>query len=389
MKSFFEKEIYTIGDIESLVEFNAEENVYLDFKAGPALTKSKKDLVEEIAKDVSAFANSDGGIIIYGIQEEGHRAGKFNFVDGNLFSKERLEHIISNSIQRNIQGIEIIPFRKDDRIEQSIYLVKIPRSSDAPHMTKDQKFYKRRNFENVLMEEYEIRDCYNRISKTELAIIGFYISPPKRESDDKWEIPIEVIIQNIGGTTENVYKTNVYLNIEHSVNLSFTWDRHQGDCHYTPIGNGRSKISAGNTAPLFPDESVTGIRFRMIVSNDDIWVLLKNTTLDSILFYSNGKDEISGDFTNTLQTFKKNFKFIKVKSHQISPELEGEEVTNYTDQEFRISDNFYDVLKSSRSFQYYHHGANIFPDGENLGRNMNIYYDSEEDNIVHASLVDL
>ena len=28
----------------------------------------------EIAKDVSAFANSDGGIILYGIEEQEHKA---------------------------------------------------------------------------------------------------------------------------------------------------------------------------------------------------------------------------------------------------------------------------------------------------------------------------
>ena len=62
---FYSKDEYRIEDIEQLIENEVEENIHLDYKSEGALEKSEKKR-NEIIKDVSAFANSDGGIIIYG-----------------------------------------------------------------------------------------------------------------------------------------------------------------------------------------------------------------------------------------------------------------------------------------------------------------------------------
>ena len=74
----------------------------------------------EIAKDVSAFANSDGGIIIYGISEIGHKADSYSFVDGDIFTKEWLEQIINSNIQKRINNIRIIPLRQDGNIKRTV-----------------------------------------------------------------------------------------------------------------------------------------------------------------------------------------------------------------------------------------------------------------------------
>ena len=90
MKDFFEKEEYTEDDINRIVSEKWEESLNLEFKSSEELsnTDPKK---KEISKDVSAFANSAGGIIIYGIQEENHVAEAVSFVDGNTITKEWLE----------------------------------------------------------------------------------------------------------------------------------------------------------------------------------------------------------------------------------------------------------------------------------------------------------
>ncbi|MDN3669776.1 ATP-binding protein [Echinicola jeungdonensis] len=112
MKSFYDKEDYKISDIQSLIDNEVEESIYLDFKASDALGKTdgKK---KEISKDVASFANSDGGIIIYGIKEENHKANSFTYIDGNEFTKEWLERVINSSIQRRIDEIKIIPIRQN------------------------------------------------------------------------------------------------------------------------------------------------------------------------------------------------------------------------------------------------------------------------------------
>lgn len=153
---FFEIQDYTIADINSLLANEVEENIHLDYKASGALEK-KDDKKYEIVKDVSAFANSDGGIIIYGLTEENHKPKNFDFVNGNVFTKEWLENII-HQVQPHIEGVVIYPLRIDGNIEQSIYIVKIPRSDKAPHMARDHRYYKRFNFMSEPMEDYEVKD---------------------------------------------------------------------------------------------------------------------------------------------------------------------------------------------------------------------------------------
>jgi predicted HTH transcriptional regulator len=157
MISILNKDIITEDDLKSLITLGVEESINLDFKAAGSLDITDKKKAE-IAKDVSAFANSAGGMIIYGINEVNHKASSFSPIDGSTYTKEWLEQIIQTRIQRKIEDLKIIPVRIDNDVHKSIYVIKIPESSSAPHMTSDKKFYKRYNFESVQMEEHEIRN---------------------------------------------------------------------------------------------------------------------------------------------------------------------------------------------------------------------------------------
>ena len=152
MKNFYKKNRYTFKDIQSLIDNDVEESQYLDFKEAGALNKKDQKKKFDISKDVASFANSDGGIIVYGIKEKNHKAGSITFIDGSEITKEWLEQVINSNIQRHIPDLKIYPIRKSGDIKKSIYIVKIPTSAEAPHLSKDKKFYKRFNFESVAME---------------------------------------------------------------------------------------------------------------------------------------------------------------------------------------------------------------------------------------------
>ena len=147
---FFKKDNYSTIDIERLIDNEVEEDIHLDYKAAGALDKEDKKRTE-ITKDISAFANSDGGIIVYGVSEEDHRPQGFSPIDGRIYTKEWLENVIQ-LIQPRIDDLKIYPVRIND-LEQSIYIVKIPRSGNAPHMARDKRYYKRFNFKAEPMEE--------------------------------------------------------------------------------------------------------------------------------------------------------------------------------------------------------------------------------------------
>ena len=68
----YNKDNYSIDDIYDLIRNEVEENIHLDYKEARALGKEDAKKAD-ITKDVSSFANADGGIIIYGVAEENHK----------------------------------------------------------------------------------------------------------------------------------------------------------------------------------------------------------------------------------------------------------------------------------------------------------------------------
>lgn len=119
---------YTQEEVESLL--SSGESINLEFKRGDALeelstSESKK---KEIAKDVSAVANSDGGIIIYGVDETSKSISPCK-VSRNL--KEQLEQIINFRIQRKIDNLKIDVIEYNNNSDELIFVVKIPRSLNA------------------------------------------------------------------------------------------------------------------------------------------------------------------------------------------------------------------------------------------------------------------
>src|SRR6185503_5136563 len=104
---------WTEVDILSLVQNHISESATLEFKGCDALGKNAfKGWQREFAKDVSAFANSAGGILIYGILEnrETHEAESLDIgFDPQELDVEALEQIINSRIQRKIEGVTVKP----------------------------------------------------------------------------------------------------------------------------------------------------------------------------------------------------------------------------------------------------------------------------------------
>lgn len=156
----------TEADLQSLIMGQVEESISLDYKHGAALAPDDKKR-DEITKDVSAFANSAGGLIIYGIAEgptatTKHLPAVFAPVDRAHFSKEWLEQVIQR-IQPKIDGVEIIPIPLASAPNHVAYAVSIPQG-DTAHQAADKRYYKRHNFMAVPMEDYELRDVMNRLT---------------------------------------------------------------------------------------------------------------------------------------------------------------------------------------------------------------------------------
>lgn len=152
-----------LNKVNSFIENKIEENLNLDYKASGSLQRNDVK-TNEISKDVSAFANSDGGIIIYGIKEDQinrHLPESIDPINRNEISKEWLEQIIQSKIRPRINGIVIHSVSVDEQTNKVVYVIEIPKSNTA-HQANDKKYYKRFNFNSEPMYDYEIRDILNR-----------------------------------------------------------------------------------------------------------------------------------------------------------------------------------------------------------------------------------
>ena len=284
----YKKDSYSIGDIENLINNEVEENIHLDYKAAGALDKKDDKKRNEITKDISAFANSDGGIIIYGVSEEDHKPKEISPIDGRIYTKECLENVIQ-LIQPRIDDLKIYPIRGDD-IGQSIYVVKIPRSNNAPHMAKDKRYYKRFNFKSEPMEDYEVKDLFNRASTPQLLITGCLFN--SKETETEFVYRLIAGIANGGKCVCDSYKLNFYINNAfYCSNISYRPLEVKNS--FTILSNNRLKLSSPSQEPIYPNEQIDMGHFEITVKKQNNTKFFKNLVIDMILFYSGGNDDLA------------------------------------------------------------------------------------------------
>ena len=158
--------ISTIAEIKALIVAGVEENTTLEYKS--CIDNTKDKWKSEIAKDVSAMANANGGTIIYGVKEfdEGkkrHIPEKITPLNSAIITKETLEQVILSNISPKIKGLEINCIVVDMATpNEVVYVVTIPQSDTAHQNLKTKQYHKRYSTTINSMEVYEIRDIMNR-----------------------------------------------------------------------------------------------------------------------------------------------------------------------------------------------------------------------------------
>jgi hypothetical protein len=204
---------WTEVDLLTLIADGAEESLQLEYKRCTALVDAQKpsdEIRNEFSKDVSAFANSAGGTIVYGIIEQKNKPialdGGF---DPTVIKKEWLEDLLHGRIHPNIDGLVIVPIPFSGTRQGKIaYVIRIPQSTTA-HQAGDKKYYKRYNFKAQPMEDYEIRDVMNRLKFPRLVprFAARHVESKERIS----EYALNVTVINQGVKAAQVYKIVLWI----------------------------------------------------------------------------------------------------------------------------------------------------------------------------------
>lgn len=164
-----------LDDIYKFIERKFEESSILEYTGADTLKNRK-----ELCKEVSAFANSGGGLLIIGINED-KKGGKIyphdiTFSDGSV-TKEDLDQIFNDNIEPPIRELKIVPKRKNKETSEVIFLIDIPKSKDILHFVRPSNFYKRLNFGKKPMTRDEIYVVFKeRLSYEKCALYRFWLS---------------------------------------------------------------------------------------------------------------------------------------------------------------------------------------------------------------------
>ncbi len=203
-------------DLQNLTGGMVQESLKLDYKHPSALQDHK-----EVAKDVSSFANSEGGVVIYGIVEDkDHYPQRIEWIDKRNVKgdpKETLENVITSLIHPKISNVIIkgVPSEKDR--SKIVLIVDVPESPLAPHMA-DFSYYKRWNFKAEPMEDYEVRALMGRKVRPDLKVLLIFKESDLQFDETGLSQPIELMasLANVG----KALAQNICMFIDFPVNLA-------------------------------------------------------------------------------------------------------------------------------------------------------------------------
>jgi hypothetical protein len=202
----------TQADLQRLIDDEIQESLTLDYKASPSLAKDSR---YELCKDISAFANSAGGQIIYGIEEKNQKPTTID--QGSDITREWIEQVIDSNVRPRIEGLVITPIPVGNG--RHAYVLTVPQASGrAPHQAPDHKYYKRQNFQSVPMEDYEIRDTLRRATTPELHVelafamvsVAHIQFPHQSEISD----PITIVVTIKNGSSQPAYHALLQVGID-------------------------------------------------------------------------------------------------------------------------------------------------------------------------------
>jgi len=142
--------VRTLEDARILVDNRLEEGPELDYKRG--LSNNR-----EIAKDVCALANSEGGIVLYGVESRDRLPTGFSWVEGDNI-EERIQGVVASSIHPKLEGVQVFRCPNPTNDKQAIFVVEVPKSPQAPHMC-DYRYYKRRGSISLPMDHDELKNA--------------------------------------------------------------------------------------------------------------------------------------------------------------------------------------------------------------------------------------
>jgi len=168
---YFSKDLrqVTVEDIQNLIDKKEVENYTLDYTEIP-----RKTSYDELAKVISAFLNTRGGLVIFGVSEIKNKYPKE--ITWGSISKETLARNLYHKIVPWNEKIEIHFIEHMENENKRIFVIDVPKSKNPPHMGSE-KYYIRNVWENRPMTHHQIKRFFNETHMMKIPLIEKVIGP--------------------------------------------------------------------------------------------------------------------------------------------------------------------------------------------------------------------
>lgn len=199
--------------IRQYIDDGQEENLYLEFKTITHADLSWRDDRKNFAKALSGFANSSGGLIIWGVKATKNSEG----IDCACGGSEIKSISLFLSKLNEFTGTFVTPIVDDvkhKKIETSndsgFAITIIPQSDSGPHMADagEDRYYKRSGDSFYKMEHFDIEDMFGRRKKPKLSLYTDIIPHGKISGPPgtTYQFAVIIGIENTGrGTAKYPY----------------------------------------------------------------------------------------------------------------------------------------------------------------------------------------
>ena len=287
--------------IRRLHGLDPHEHDFQEFKSSEWLSSGsdiQSDFLMLLSKQVSAFTNGAGGLLIIGMRDDGSLDQGVNTqLKGG--TREWLEDVVSSSVtpllkQFNVfevvveseekQELDSDPDHDDQHmLTQAIYIIDLPRSAEAPHQAKDHRYYLRVAGKSRPMSHLHLEDVIRRTSlpKVTLSKFGHFGEPEPDHHDQRGPrcfVMLRTFIHNDGRVMAK------HVGVELTLPRAFIGKevRRRMDelnqTHYTQRP-GHSSFFRYHPTPLFPTQEVFALCIWVCVHRNNMNALKSDAKL--------------------------------------------------------------------------------------------------------------
>ncbi len=163
-------------DLDMLI--GQAESIRLDFKQSRLFAESHDHIVDNLSRELSAFANTEGGTIVVGIVER--RDGKARVadrfddgVDIKAWSPERIQQLCESNMSPPLRGLRVRAIPLDEMRTKHAIAIHVPTGSTA-YQAHDRCYYGRSEYESKALLDHEIRMLMfrGRVSNAAVSVIS-------------------------------------------------------------------------------------------------------------------------------------------------------------------------------------------------------------------------